>query len=115
MITFLVALTFVTLTAPAWIFIGLIKGAFTFVVEFIGKGLWLIKNTFFVEYKLDAADVFILIFAVPINAFWQGLVSFFGTLGSFWDWAKYDHPWWAFFICFGLYFFYFVYLTNKSK
>jgi len=33
LITFLVALAFVILTAPAWIFTGLIKGAFTFVVE----------------------------------------------------------------------------------
>jgi len=36
-----------------------------------------VKNIFFVEYKLDAWEVFFYIIAVPINAYWQGLVSFF--------------------------------------
>lgn len=115
MISFIVATAFIILTTPAWIAVGVIKGLFIFIVEFVSKGWWLIKNTFFVEYKLGAGDVLVSIFAVPINAIWQGLVTFFGTIGSFWDWARYDHPWWAFFICLGLSFLYFFYLPSRSR
>lgn len=115
MISFIVATAFIILTTPAWITAGVIKALFIFVFEFLSKSWWLIKNTFFVEYKLGAGDILVSVFVVPINAIWQGLVAFFGTLGAFWDWARHDHPWWAFFICLGLGFFYFVYLPSKSR
>lgn len=115
MISFLVAIVFVVLTAPAWIVIGLIRGFVTFVVEIFGKGWWLVENTFLAEYKLPVGDVVVTIFIIPINAVWQGVVSFFQTLGAFWDWSRYDHPWWAFFICLALCLFYVVYSSNRSR
>ena len=115
MLSFLVAIVFIVLTAPAWAVIGTIRGIFTFVIEFFDKGWWLIENTFFIEYTLPAGDVIVTIFAVPINAVWQGFVAFFQTLGAFWDWSRYDHPWWAFFICIAICFFYLLYSSNRSR
>ena len=32
----------------------------------------------------------------------KAVISFFDTVSYFWDFARYDHPWWAFFISIAL-------------
>ena len=111
MISFLVALAFTCLTIPLWIIVGTIKAVFIFLYEFASKTIWLIKNTLLIEHTMSFWDAAPLIIAIPIRALWLGLLGFISTLGSFWDWARYDHPLWAFLICIGLTIFYMIILV----
>ena len=102
MISFLVAIAFTILTSPVWLIIGFLNGLFTSIVELFSKVWWLIKNTLIIEHTLPAEDAMVAIIAIPFYAIWKGIVAFFSTLESFWDWARYEHTLWAFFICLGL-------------
>ena len=111
MISFFVALAFTFLTIPVWVIIGTIKGVFIFLYEFASKAFWLIKNTLLIEQSISFWDSAPLIIVIPLRALWLGLLGFTSTLGSFWDWARYGHPWWAFLICIGLTIFYVIILV----
>ena len=96
MLSFLVALIFICTTFPVWFFAGLFWGFGMFLLEIVSKTWWVFKS------DLDAENTLAAIVIVPFYAAWSGLTAFWSLPSAFWDWARYDHPWLAFFISLAL-------------
>ena len=106
MFLFILAVWFVIVTLPVWGGLGLIWAGLTFLgklLSYIGR---VISQCFLSEYPDYAAGLLALGF-VPFVALWNGVVNFFDPLLFAWDFARYDHPIWAFTISLVLTVYYF--------
>ena len=91
-IKFLVGLAFIILTAPIWVIIGIIWGILVFIGTIIQSILYLIKYSNFGEF-----------FAYILYAFYKGFIEIFSPMSFLWQFSRYDHSWWAFFISIALF------------
>lgn len=85
------ALALLLLTAPGWIPISIFWGMLKAAIAFIN-----ILIEFFRDETFEISDAWIAI-VVPVI---QGIASAFSVPAAMWNWAKFDHPWWAILIAF---------------
>jgi hypothetical protein len=121
---FLLALLFIAETAPVWIFCGLAwsylllcwallrlafglpLGVVSYVTGWPDMGFHNFSQFF---------DYVVLHIFKLFEGLWDAVISFFDPLSFFWNFARYDHPWWAFFISVVLIFWIAIASSGKKK
>ena len=95
---FMIAVWFISVTIPIWIILGSLYGIFIAVISFFG---YVSKSFTYISYDF-LEGLLVLFVASPLMAIWDGLKAFFDPVSYAWDFARYDHPFWAFLISFCL-------------
>ena len=80
------ALLLICATAPIWLAIGIAWGIFKAVATFV---LYMIVWLDAGGAGLDA------IVGIVVESIAEGMVSAISVPGWIWNWAKFEHPWWA--------------------
>jgi hypothetical protein len=108
---FLLALLFIGVTAPFWAIIGLVWSVLLFLWADLRLviGLLLVFSSSIFGWPGDGnittamfADNLLQCFFMYLLGLWDAVISFFDPVGYLWDFARYDHPWWALFISIAL-------------
>lgn len=89
MLAFIGAVIFTVTTLPVWFTVALFWGVLMFVV-----------STFEALLMLTSSPDVDSLLNVLIHPFYQAFESFTDIPTAFWDFARYDHPWWAAIISF---------------
>jgi hypothetical protein len=80
------ALMLIFSTLPIWFFVallwGFIRAAFTFFTYLVA---------FVDSSPVDWSQIWI----IPLTAILQGFASAWSIPSGIWNWAKFEHPWWA--------------------
>ena len=105
---FVFAVWFIVVTSPLWFILGSITIPIIAVIKFFGYFSEILGGYF--KYEEYADGMLALLIAIPVS-FWDGIKAFFDPVSYAWDFARYDHPFWAFFISFCLTIIY----ANSSK
>jgi hypothetical protein len=100
---FVFAVWFTAVTFPIWFVLGSIYGLIIAVIKGIGYISQIIGGYF--KYGEYGEGMLALLFVIPI-AIWDGMKAFLNPVSFAWDFARYDHPVWAFFISLCLTIFY---------
>ena len=95
---FIFAVWFISVTFPIWLILGSLYGIFIAVISFFG---YVSKSFTYISYDF-LEGLLVLFVASPLMAIWDGLKAFFDPVSYAWDFARYDHPFWAFLISFCL-------------
>lgn len=80
------ALLLILTTFPFWVFVAVIWGLIRAVRIFVG-GLF----QFFGSSTFDWSEVWLILVAAII----EGVRSAWSIPAWVWNWAKFEHPWWA--------------------
>jgi hypothetical protein len=104
LILFLMAVLFIVLTSPLW---GLLGAGWSFaiiawtLIKFLGlMVLWIIMSVGAIV-DLEFGRILRVLIRIVTQLFidlWDGIVTFFVPFSHFWEFARYDHYWWALFI-----------------
>lgn len=80
------AILLICATAPIWLAIGIAWGTFKAVVTFV----------IYMIVWLDAGGAGLdAIIGVVFDSVSEGIVSAIHVPAWIWNWAKFEHPWWA--------------------
>ena len=60
-------------------------------------------------------DYVVLYILKLFEGLWDAVISVFDPLSFFWNFARYDHPWWAFFISVALLIFEIAIASSEGK
>jgi len=101
---FIFAVWFITVTSPIWFTLGLIYLPIIVVIKFFGYTGQVFSGYF--KYGEFGEGLLAIIFAAIPFSIWDGIVAFFDPVSFAWDFARYDHPFWAFLISLCLTIFY---------
>ena len=93
---FVFAVWFIVVTFPIWFVLGSITIPIIAVIKFFGYLSKVFAGYFKYGEYIDGI-LALIIFAIPISI-WDGIVAFFDPVSFAWNFARYDHPFWAFFI-----------------
>lgn len=100
MITTINALLFVFVLWPLWVGLTLLKASFVFFKNIVDAAEFFYSAAI-LRYRYDNFDIFDFLLEILGGALLI-IVNTFETLDDFhpyfWDFAKYNHPNWAFFI-----------------
>ena len=91
---FIFAVWFISVTIPIWLILGSLYGIFIAVISFFG---YVPKAFTYISYEFWDG-LLVLFVASPFMAIWDGLKASIKPVSYCWDFARYDHPFWAFFI-----------------
>jgi hypothetical protein len=91
---FIIAVWFISVTIPIWIILGPLYGIYIAVISFFG---YVPKAFTYISWEFW--DGLLALFVVsPLMAIWDGLKASIKPVSYCWDFARYDHPFWAIFI-----------------
>jgi len=99
---FIFALWFISVTSPIWIILGSLYGIFIAVIKFFS---YVMQSFKYISYE-GAEGLVLLFIGSPLMAIWDGLKASIEPVSYFWDFARYNHPIWAFIISIALTIFY---------
>lgn len=87
------AVLLILTSLPIWFFLaalwGMIRGGFAF---FVALGAWLEQD------PLDWSAIWV----PAVEGILQAVMAAWSIPSGIWRWAKFEHPWWAFFIALAL-------------
>lgn len=106
MIAFIFAVLFMLVSCPIWIILGFIWGILYFIYFFFRAAFAVIQQTFFCTWCMEAHEAILSALFVPLVAAYEGIAAAFSPMSFFWNFSRYDHPWWAFLITIVLILFY---------
>ena len=98
---FIFAVWFIFVAMPWWLLFGSIYGVFIAVISFFGYAIQAFRHLDLggVGLSEDFTQGLILLFVTsPIFAVWDGLKASIEPVSYLWNFARYDHPFWAFVI-----------------
>jgi|AACY02.1.fsa_nt_gi hypothetical protein len=121
---FLLALLFIGVTAPVWAFCGLAWAFLLWNWAFLRAGFGLLLGL--VSYVTGWPDMgfhkfsqffdYVVLHILKLfEGLWDAVISVFDPLSFFWNFARYDHPWWAFFISVALLIFEIAIASSEGK
>ena len=93
---FVFAVWFIVVTFPIWFVLGSITIPIIAVIKFFGYLSQILGGYF--KYGEYITGILALIFGAIPMAIWDGIVASFDPVSFAWNFARYDHPFWAFFI-----------------
>ena len=98
---FIFAVWFIFVAMPWWLLFGSIYGVFIAVISFFGYVIQAFRHLDLGGVGLSedfTQGLILLFFASPIFAVWDGLKASIEPVSYLWNFARYDHPFWAIFI-----------------
>ena len=106
MVAFIFAVLFMLVSCPLWIILGFSWGILYFIYFFFRAALAVVQSTFFCNLCEEVHWAILAALGVPFVAAYEGIAAAFSPMSIFWNFARYDHPWWAFLITIVLILFY---------
>ena len=98
MVAFIFAVLFMLVSCPLWIILGFSWGILYFIYFFFRAAFAVIQQTFFCTWCMEAHEAIFSALFVPLLSAYEGIAAAFSPMSFFWNFARYDHPWWAFLI-----------------
>jgi hypothetical protein len=95
---FIFAVWFTVVTFPIWFIIGIFYGLIISVIKYFDYFSRTIDG-YCRYHDFCGEGILLFVIAIPM-AIWDGIVAFFDPVSFAWDFARYDHPFWAFLISF---------------
>lgn len=108
---FVFAVWFIVVTFPIWFILSLLWCPLIIVIKYIGYFSHFIK--WYISVGNYGEGLLGVILSIPI-AIWDGIVALLDPISFAWDFARYDHPFWAFLISVCLTIIYANSLKNKG-